>query len=197
MKVKSAPPWLSGTSANSAARSVASVCCEAGPGTTALSSTDSGRPSGVHTAPTAPQSVVSGSTTVTASSENESTVISHSRLGTRPPASSCSLSSRRAALTAPFVTVKTWATIVWRLIANASLNTTSKVNGLWCCAATLRIAAVNAVGARAGEPTVAMPWCRMALLPRASTILTKPCRSIALCGTQSPRPTAPSAAPTV
>ena len=67
-----------------------------GPATVADSACDSGRPSPVQIAPLAPQSVVSGSRTVTAPSESGSTVIFHR---SRRP------STRRALVTSPPVTV--------------------------------------------------------------------------------------------
>ena len=67
-----------------------------GAATVADSACDSGRPSPVQIAALAPQSVVSGSRTVTASSESGSMVILHR---SRRP------STRRAAVTSPPVTV--------------------------------------------------------------------------------------------
>ena len=66
-----------------------------GPATVADSECDSGRPSLVQIAPLASHSVVSGSRTVTASSESGSMVISHR---------SRRLSTRRALVTSPPVT---------------------------------------------------------------------------------------------
>ena len=66
-----------------------------GPETVADSECDSGRPSPVQIAPLAPQSVVSGSRTLTASSESGSTVILHR---SRRP------STRFACVTSPPVT---------------------------------------------------------------------------------------------
>ena len=136
-KVNGASPCCLGTSVSRA------VSTDAGPGTTALRFPTSGRPSEVHTAPCAAQSVVSGSSTVTASSENESTVMCHSRFGWSPCASSCTLSRRRAATTSPLVTSNTCAIMPAVPIATASLNTTSKVKGLLCIGSTLRSCAVS------------------------------------------------------
>ena len=94
---------------------------------------DSGRPSLVHTASAASQSVVAGRFTVT-SPPDGSMVISHSALSTLSVTGSRSLSTRRASDTRPLVTPRSRSFIVPHPTPTGSLNCSSRTNGSPPCA---------------------------------------------------------------
>ena len=131
------PSWESGT--------FDAVAVRGGPGIVISTRLDSILPSAVQTAPSASQSVVTGSTTVTAPVPVGRTWICHPALlpSTR----------RRALNTSPPVTVKAWSRRVLKLRGKSSLKCSSKVKAelpSW------EAGALDAVAARGARATAAV-----------------------------------------